>query len=337
MGEVLINEKVGRIAGWLLAVFSIDSIVLSNLLLSEALLTFILIVSAYSFILFLIQKQKRYILYSAILLGLATLTRPIALFLPLCLVIFILFYWRKQCKKAIISSLLLLIVYLLTISPWIIRNHRVFGFPHVTSNLGYTLFVHYVPYIEAASSKKELKISTKGYTEGVRQSIRDKGVLFTQQSEVWQQIGVRTIMKHPLAYTRLYLLGTATTILSGGSNVFYSLLGTPMDYRESLAYFVAKDGIWRGLKTILERKGSGNLLFLSLNTFLLLFMYCTAIYGVYRVSREKRYAIKVLYFLIIAYFVLPGPVGGMRFRVPIIPYITLLSGLGLYSISKQHI
>jgi len=100
----------------------------SNLILPEIALTLLLIVSMYLLLLF--QKTPTYLKSASlgIVFGLATLTRPMVLLLPFLITIgIIIFIKRFRKPKLLLKLLILLLFFIITLTPWTIRNQREFN------------------------------------------------------------------------------------------------------------------------------------------------------------------------------------------------------------------
>ena len=100
----------------------------SNLILPEIPLALFLIISTYLLLLF--QKTPTYLksISLGIILGLATLTRPMVLLLPFLITAGIIIFIKKLRKpKSLLKILTLLIFFIITLTPWTIRNYREFN------------------------------------------------------------------------------------------------------------------------------------------------------------------------------------------------------------------
>jgi len=61
----------------------------------------------------------------------------------------------------------------------------------------------------------------------------------------------------------------------------------------------------------------------------LLVIYIALVTGLIDLTLKRKYSVVILFLAILGYFVLTvGPMGNMRFRVPIMPYIMLLAAYG---------
>lgn len=98
-------------------------ILYSTLILTEILFTFLLLLSVY----FLLELQENPSLYNSLIsggvLGATTLVRPVTLLLPFWAVFFFFVFLRKWRKKAyLLKTILILVVFIVTLAPWTIRN-----------------------------------------------------------------------------------------------------------------------------------------------------------------------------------------------------------------------
>ncbi|NQU82920.1 MAG: glycosyltransferase family 39 protein [Parcubacteria group bacterium] len=96
----------------------------SNLLLTEIVFSFMLILLVYLVLRF--QKNPQYLNAAAIggTLGIATLTRPSALFLPIWLCGgFVILFKKFRKKTQLLKLSFLILIFLATLIPWTIRNY----------------------------------------------------------------------------------------------------------------------------------------------------------------------------------------------------------------------
>jgi len=119
IGRNLFNAKIGILATFLVATY-ISSIVLTASLYSETLYFFLIVLSTW-LLMGYPQVSLRRMLVVGIVLGLATLTRPLTILYPAFLAP-VLFYLTPIRKQALAKLLILACGVLVTIGPWLIRN-----------------------------------------------------------------------------------------------------------------------------------------------------------------------------------------------------------------------
>lgn len=131
LSSILFNETTGV---WGTLFFTFEPVVLlySIIAMPEILIAIFLPLSIYFLIKFFKQNAEngiryKYLILSNIILAIAMLTKPIIFYLPLLIIVFIFIYWRKSIKRAIIASLVTIVVTGFTISPWIVRNYKIWN------------------------------------------------------------------------------------------------------------------------------------------------------------------------------------------------------------------
>ncbi|HCA83016.1 MAG TPA: hypothetical protein DEP18_04455, partial [Flavobacteriales bacterium] len=114
------NTKVMLIIGWLYAL-DVPSIVMGNLVMTENVFAMLIVIACYFLFLPLRHKSTKNSLsffYAGIFLGLAILTRPVALYLPVLLIPFLLWKFRMQALWLVVPVMLLT-------GSWYARNYAV--------------------------------------------------------------------------------------------------------------------------------------------------------------------------------------------------------------------
>jgi len=124
---------------FLILCFFPSQIFFTSLLLSEILFTFLFLLLLYLLVIQL-KKSKSFffLIFSGVLLGLATLTRGVVLFFPLV----ILFFFLAQAKKGSLKKFLIITFSMFIILlPWMIRNQKKLGYFTLSTNIGASLWV----------------------------------------------------------------------------------------------------------------------------------------------------------------------------------------------------
>lgn len=148
----IFDARVAWLAGMLCALMPGLIIWTSGFILTEPLYIFLLTASLYYLIKLLPQREQKnieepssrqagYAVMAGIALGLATLTRPVALCFAACAIIY-LWYKTGWVKPAVVAAVLILML-----SFWGVRNYRSMGRLIVTTTSGgETLYVYHNPY-----------------------------------------------------------------------------------------------------------------------------------------------------------------------------------------------
>jgi 4-amino-4-deoxy-L-arabinose transferase-like glycosyltransferase len=124
MGKHYFSETVGLLAAGFFALYP-PFIAYSSEILTEVPFTFLIILAMFFILRGWEKKKTALFLVAGFLIGMATLTRFIAAFLPLFLLP--VFYWfSKDWKKSLRYSFLMIAIVLAMISPWLWRNYSMY-------------------------------------------------------------------------------------------------------------------------------------------------------------------------------------------------------------------
>jgi len=96
----------------------------NNLLLTETLFTFWLVLACLAVVRFLNRNTLAYLAAAGVIIGLAALTRSILWLFPPVLALFILALWKQDFKRRLAAVGLLVCTFALTVAPWAVRNTR---------------------------------------------------------------------------------------------------------------------------------------------------------------------------------------------------------------------
>jgi len=133
----------------------------SSLVLPEILLALFLIISMYLLLLF--QKTPTYLKSASlgIVFGLSALTRPMVLLLPFLITAGILIFIKKFRKpKPLLKLMVLLVLFIVTLAPWTIRNYREFNeLTPVQSEISDIIETNTAPLQQAQTSVSQDKTS----------------------------------------------------------------------------------------------------------------------------------------------------------------------------------
>ncbi|MCD6087312.1 MAG: glycosyltransferase family 39 protein [Candidatus Hydrothermae bacterium] len=324
IGEKLLGEKIAFIAALLFAADPLH-LFLSQVLLTETLFTFLLLLATY----FAIKRGKSGYLLSGAFLGFSALTRPVALYLiPLYLLFFLL--EKEPLKNRIRGSLFALLAFAITLTPWLLRNYRHFGRFSLSSLTGYNLYYYNAGILRARLEGQKVRapwavkevVGKELMQEAVKAGI--EGTPF-DSSRTYLRLALKRIGKNLPLYLSLHAQGTLITLFSPGIHYLLDYLG--FEKRETGTYKALLSGdIKRAVSRFVEN-GIPALLMVFETLFLLL-LYVLAAYGfIFRLKKGEKWPL--LFALVLIYFVLAaGPIGEGRYRAPADPFLLLLAASG---------
>src|SRR5688572_19864169 len=123
LGERAFGRAPGRVAGLIMALYP-THVFYTTLLVSEPLVTLMLLAAA-ACLLASLRGSLVSALAAGLFLGYAILTRPVLVLFP-CVIPFWYGYNRQAVRRAARSSILVACGVLIVVTPWMVRNYRLF-------------------------------------------------------------------------------------------------------------------------------------------------------------------------------------------------------------------
>lgn len=351
IGERLFNRRAGFIAG---VCYSLDpsALVHTFSLLTESLFTFLFLLANFFLINALTQRSGKNLILSAILLGLAALCRPVGLYYSAVVSLILFCTTSPPLSSRIKNVALYVLIFALTISPWLMRNKLTFGIANLTSIQGNNLLLMNVAHLKAAQEHgayataerrleaeadsllaarglpvEKLKLTRHGKPYGYQ--INDP-----RQARVYQELAVQKILASPLLYARVHLTGIIPSLFDASVRDVYHFRGQERPLLGLRSLFVTG-----GIKPVFEKLrhpiNRGYLILYLLNLGWLVAHYGLILFTFYTSIKEKKYVPLTLLLLPILYLLfVTAPQGSERFRFPAMPYLYLLSAFALARLHK---
>lgn len=163
IGKLFFSERVGLVAGY---IYSLEPymIMTSNLATTETLFNFLVLCFLYAFgKWYLRESSPRLLLWSGFWLGLAMLTRPVALYAPLVVLLLLGFRWLKERNTRVffLHATLFLAMFFFVLSPWMLRQYARFGTPRLTNIDASMMYFRIAPIVVSAEEGI-------GYTDAIQ-------------------------------------------------------------------------------------------------------------------------------------------------------------------------
>ncbi len=329
-----INEKVAYISS-IIFVFEPTRLFLSSSLLTDSLFTLLF----FLFLLFLLKipenTGKKMAVLSGFFLGLATLVRPIAMFLPLFATIFLLVVLGfKEYKRVIISSLIIILTFLAVISPWLIRNKRLFDSATLSSVGSYNLIYYNIPEFLRYRDGEIKDQRLLGLHED-NKDLEFLEVLSLSRSDVHATLAKTILLEDFWGYAKFHLIKTVPFFVTDGLREITRTLGVEDTKPINFSTLITK-GNFSEIKNYLTSGSAGPLLFLvgfafwSIVTLLglVVILLLGKFKGVY------RYQIILLGATIFYFAFLTGPVSNARYRLPVSGLMIFMAVLAIHSFKK---
>ena len=330
------KKKISFYSGLIYALLPYNAYI-SNLAMADTLFTLAFLSFFYLFLKMLYGDEKNYYKYAALsglILGLATLVRPITQFFFVIPIAIIFIFEKCGFKKKIYSALLCAGVFAIIISPWLVRNKAVFGEYFLSSVGRYDIFISYMgpwqAYKENVSRSEKhgqlLSYINKKYGDGAMHDIKDSTELSMEAK--------KEILKDPLGYGFFHIMSMPIFFIN---NDFLLTLREAFHFKLPDMY-IAQKFFSGDIKGLIREFFNSNWLMMILffASYGLIFVKTIAgFFGAAAYFKNNR-AVAVFSLAAILYFpAIIGPEGHARFRIPIEPILIIFSLLFLFNLSNH--
>ena len=306
LGHNLFGRSVGLCAALALAIDPL-SITYSSLVLTETLFAFFL---AWSVLLFWRPTENRWTrgLASGLLLGAATLTRPVSLYLSIVLAIGYLILERKHLRSAAIVVLSFMVGFGIVAGGWVVRNEVMGGVPTIS-----TIEAHNVLYYRAVGALEEGRNlppdQAHSYVSTRLRAMLPPHPSVGQVYRAEETVAKTIILDNPVGYGKEVIDGGGRLAFGTGSN---ELVPATADHATGAVDAYAD--------------------------LYLVVLYLLVVVGLWAAWREHRLRNCLLPLIVIFYLavVSSGLDAYSRFRVPIMPFLALFAGLGAMAVVRAR-
>lgn len=157
------SETTARIAVLILALYP-NNIAYASLLMTETWFTFLVLAGCWCF---MFGRGRWALVLAGVIFGLATLTKPQTLVLPLALIVLSLMdrAGRRDLRRQLINAAVLYLALLATVLPWTARNYVALGAPvFVSTNGGVNLLIGNNPSATGGYMEEDALLAERGFT-----------------------------------------------------------------------------------------------------------------------------------------------------------------------------
>ncbi len=335
----IIARSVGpQIAFSALLFFTFDPflIIFTNTCISETLFIFLLLLGVFFFckIITSHQSEKNYLnlVLTAILFGLTALTRPISVYLPILVVIQLFMLKAQKIKMVLYQICIFTFFFLLTLSPWLIRNYFIFKSFRLSTSGSYNLLYLFVGEAEMERRKKSADSVNHQLTIEVESLITRDGRIpeklnSFQKVKYWNRLAFHYLFNYPGLNFKHYLLGIFRFFFSVETQYLADVLRLPSGNRR----YNPKNypGLFSMVSGWLHHKSLWQIIIgLGLELYLI-FSYSLLLIGIRNCSYYKNSLFFIFFASIVIYFILlTGTAGDARLRLPAIPFYLPFVGIG---------
>jgi 4-amino-4-deoxy-L-arabinose transferase-like glycosyltransferase len=298
LGLSLFSRSVGLCAAAIIAVDPL-SITYSSLVLAESL--YALFLTASVVVLWRPKgNQWKRGLAAGILLGLATLTRPVSIYVFVALAVGYLALEWKDLRGAILVVVCFLVGFSVLAGGWIIRNYETTHVATISSIEGDNLLYYRAAGALEESEHISLSAARAELSRQLKRKLPPKANP-GQVAQAEQTLGITVIREHPTGYFKEVLAGAVRLVLGDSHSEFSTVTG-PAETRLLVGYAAAY----------------------------LLCVYLLVAVGLWSAWRTQNLRSCLLPVITIVYTIVvsSGLEAYSRFRVPIMPYFALIAAVG---------
>ena len=328
-----------RVAWWASLFYAVDPFLIlhSVSLLSDTLFVFLCVAGSYVLAKALPERfgagTTRSILWSAVLLGLATLVRPVSQYLVVLIPLAMLIVLRKNLRRFFVAAAVFVSAFMCTIAPWLARNFVAFGEPSLSTSGAFNLLLLYAGPMEMERRNLTIdELGTELFREADDMMRRDgldpKTLNPFQQARYWRKLGIQYIVNDPAAFVKYSFVGLMHAYTNLSTRAFADMLHLQRGATE----FDMKlyPNVIDLVKEFLRQKSTAEIVlggFIALSLVVSYVLLAVGLAMAWKTTQDKSFFIfciaMVLYFTLIG-----GPYGIARYRMPAIPFYLGFVGIG---------
>jgi len=325
IAEELAGRSIAVIASALIAL-DILTLDFTLRMMAETLFTlFVVLIFLAGIRLIKTEGKAKYALILGILTAAATQIRPINYFLFVFLLIFFLIFGmvkRWKAGKLVWELTLILIPTIILVGGWQLRNYRLTGYSDFSAIANINMYFFRAAEIIASQEGKTLKETQRemGY-HLYQETLWSNKPEMAKTLDEWKTAGLKIVKQHPWLLMKMLFKSTAWVIVRPGGGAITHFLGYDLNMlqkeqsnTEIVAFLGIKFKIFTGFAF----------------TYLLL-LYSGVIAWLLSIIKARSIeGIHLFLIVLVFYFILlsGGTEGVSRIRIPMMPLLAIISGLG---------
>ncbi|MFA5074612.1 MAG: glycosyltransferase family 39 protein [Candidatus Babeliales bacterium] len=321
----LFDKKVAIIA-FIFFTFNLGFLVFSQFILTEILLSFLLVLFLYLFILFLNTKKIIFIILSSLSLGISIIVKPAAIYFIFLILIFLFIFLQNNFLYKIKILFLFSIFFYLPILSYMSFNKIYFDQFSLAPLGNENLYFYLFPKVLAEKNKTDIKIET------VKLANMLTGSKLSGQS--WlpiKKLFIKNLKENPIIFIKIWLQNVLKTFLGLFSSNL-KILFDPNIKTGEISFFNKTGNFFQKINLYIIN--NTNSFYIKLIAYFesiwTIIRYIFCFFALLFLFIKKKWAILLFLLIYIFYFsMITGHDGCARFRMMFEPVLIILTAYGL--------
>ncbi|MDD2900985.1 MAG: glycosyltransferase family 39 protein [Syntrophales bacterium] len=333
---ILFNNIFAALTSAALVAIDPMSIFFTIYILSETLFAFLIIVFVYYYVTYINSRELKYLIIASISLVISIFVRPIGYYLTFLLALgFIVFKicTRKFDLKVFVHTCIFLLIVIIPVSAWQVRNYVTAQYPGFSAISECSIYFHNAAAVLAKKMNTsytdlQVKMGQWDVNDYFKVHPEQRSWTEAERFRYMKEQSLNIIKNNPLIYAKIHLMGMLRVLFDPGMVKYFKLFRYQDDQVQFIKYLV-DNGIVATIKIICFKRPL-MFIFYVISGALLFAIIVFACWSL--ISKNMHYTLPIiLMLLIIMYivFISGGPTDNPRYRLPIMPLISIFAGFGL--------
>lgn len=326
----LFSLKIANISV-LISALSLNLLNSSFFILTESLFLPFFLIFMFNFLKFFSENNYnyKYLIISSIFLGLATLTRPLSLYF--FIIIFFVFF-KKNITSNLKSLSIFLIIFSIILSPWCIRNYKLFDNYSLTNSAGPNLAGYYLPYLASNQENKPVNQTRDIIYKELKKTINYDQNPFNYSIEE-SKFFLKKIKNYSLiVFIETWLEGNLKFIFTPPIVDLYYLLDID---KTNFSEINEKSFIKSCLIYLFDNENKQFSILMILSIFIIMISRMLSLISLFVFEKKNFLIMAIMVSIIILNLILTGPIGSARYRIIVEPFLIIMFSISLNFIIEK--
>jgi 4-amino-4-deoxy-L-arabinose transferase-like glycosyltransferase len=332
-----LSQNVGWLAGLILALDPLITLT-SYQMITETLFTGLMISAIITFSLYFRDRKWIWLVSSAVLFALTSLTRPISQYLPfLLLPLFFLAFDRSEWNHVwkgilIFSSISMILTY-----SWAYRNYQTAKVWTLSAIAEQNLLYYRARDVISAEKNISEQEAAGELEQYIQTNVKKYNLSPAQEIRLMHSKATEIFLEYPVSTFKVHTKGFIKVLANPGLNLFCVMLDSQKvqldDSKNVVGCASAENsGLIAQLTSKLKQMNPFAKSVSILEIIMMAAMYAGTAFGSWRLWQQKQWFILSLLLIPLLYFSVlsAGGESVARFRIPMVPFLSILTGIGCF-------